>query len=137
MPAETTLLILKPDAVRRRLCGEIIRRVENKGFTIKALKLTTIKPDVAQTHYAEHKDKPFFGDLVSFMTSGPVVILAVEGDKAIEVCRKLMGKTKFTEAEPGSIRGDYAHSMTENLIHGSDAPESAQRELKLFFPEGH
>jgi nucleoside-diphosphate kinase len=132
---QRTLIILKPDAVRRRLCGEIIRRIENKGLTIVGMKQSRIEKSVAEKHYAEHAAKPFFGDLVSFMTGGDVVILAVEGDESISVMRTLMGKTKFTDAQPGTIRGDYAYSFTENLIHGSDSPDSAARELMLFFPE--
>ncbi len=134
---QRTLIICKPDAVQRKLVGEIIRRIENKGFTLAGLKMSKIDKAVAEKHYAEHAGKPFFADLVSFMTGGNVVILAVDGDEVIGVMRTLMGKTKFTEAQPGTIRGDYAHSFTENLIHGSDSPESAAREIKLFFPELH
>ena len=130
---QRTLLILKPDAVERKLVGEIIRRFENKGFSIEEMKLMRISREMAETHYAEHKGKGFYEDLVSFITGGPVVVMALEGPEVIAVARKLMGKTKFTEAEPGTIRGDYAHDLTANLIHGSDSPESAQRELKLFF----
>lgn len=130
---ERTLIICKPDAVRRHLVGEIIRRFEDKGLKIVALKMTTIAKATAETHYEEHKDKPFFGELVSFMTGGPVVILCAEGEKVIGLARTMMGATKFTDAIPGTIRGDYAHNLTENLIHGSDSPESAARELKLFF----
>ena len=134
---QRTLIICKPDAVQRKLVGEIIRRIENKGFTLAGLKMSKIDKAVAEKHYAEHAGKPFFADLVSFMTGGNVVILAVDGDEVIGVMRTLMGKTKFTEAQPGTIRGDYAHSFTENLIHGSDSPESAASEIKLFFPELH
>ena len=130
---QRTLLILKPDAVERKLVGEIIRRFENKGFSIEEMKLMRISREMAETHYAEHKGKGFYEDLVSFITGSPVVVMALEGPEVIAVARKLMGKTKFTEAEPGTIRGDYAHDLTANLIHGSDSPESAQRELKLFF----
>lgn len=135
MAVERTLIILKPDAVQRKLCGEIIRRIENKGLDIVGMKMTTIPVATAEKHYAEHVGKPFFKDLVSFMTRSPVLLLAVQGDEAISLMRTLMGKTKFTEAAPGTIRGDYAYSFTENLIHGSDGPESAARELALFFPE--
>ena len=130
---QRTLIILKPDAVQRKLVGEIIRRFESKGFSIAEMKMMTISRQMAETHYAEHKERPFFGDLVSFITGGPVVVMALEGPEAIAVARKLMGKTKFTEADPGTIRGDYAHDLSANLVHGSDSPESAARELKLFF----
>jgi len=132
---QRTLILLKPDTVRRRLCGEIIRRIENKGFNILAMKQARIQKAVAEKHYAEHAGKPFFGELVSFMTGGDVVMLIVEGDEVISVMRTMMGKTKFTEAQPGTIRGDYAHSFTENLIHGSDSPDSAAREISIFFAE--
>ena len=132
---QTTLIILKPDAVQRKLVGEIIRRFENKGLAIQQMKLTTISRETAETHYGEHKGKPFYEDLVGFITGGPVVVLALEGPEAVKVARKMMGATKFFEAEPGTIRGDYAHDLTANLVHGSDSPESAQRELKLFFGE--
>lgn len=135
MAVERTLIILKPDAVKRKLCGEIIRRIENKGLDIVGMKMTTIPVATAEKHYAEHAGKGFFKDLVSFMTGSPVVLLVVKGDEAIGLMRTLMGKTKFTEAAPGTIRGDYAYSFTENLIHGSDGPESAAREIALFFPE--
>ena len=130
---EKTLIILKPDAVQRKLCGEIIKRIENKGLDIVALKRATIPVATAEKHYAEHAGKGFFKDLVSFMTGSPVVIMVVEGDEAIVVMRTLIGKTKFTEAQPGTIRGDYAYSFTENLVHGSDSPESAKREIEIFF----
>lgn len=135
MAIERSLIILKPDAVKRKLCGEIIRRIENKGLNIVGMKQTTIPVATAEKHYAEHAGKGFFKDLVSFMTASPVVLMAVEGDEAIVVMRTLIGKTKFTEASPGTIRGDYAFSFTENLVHGSDGPESAKRELEIFFPE--
>lgn len=135
MAVERSLIILKPDAVKRKLCGEIIRRIENKGLNIVGMKLATIPVATAEKHYAEHAGKGFFKDLVSFMTGSPVVLMAVEGDEAIVVMRTLIGKTKFTEAAPGTIRGDYAFSFTENLVHGSDGAESAQREIALFFPE--
>ncbi|HQY89348.1 MAG TPA: nucleoside-diphosphate kinase [Tepidisphaeraceae bacterium] len=135
MAVERSLIILKPDAVKRKLCGEIIRRIENKGLNIVGMKLATIPVATAEKHYAEHAGKGFFKDLVSFMTGSPVVLMAVEGDDSIVVLRGLIGKTKFTEATPGTIRGDYAFSFTENLVHGSDSPESAKREIALFFPE--
>jgi nucleoside-diphosphate kinase len=133
MATERTLIILKPDAVKRRLCGEIIRRIENKGLNIVGMKLTKIPTATAEKHYAEHASKGFFRELVDFMTSSNVVIMAVEGDEAIAVMRILIGKTKFTEAVPGTIRGDYAFSVAENLIHGSDSADSAKRELEIFF----
>ncbi len=133
MARERTLIILKPDAVQRKLCGEIIKRIENKGLDIVAMKRTTIPKATAEKHYAEHAARPFFGELVSFMTGGPVVIMAVEGDEAIVVMRTLIGKTKFFEAQPGTIRGDFAFSVAENLVHGSDSAESAKREVELFF----
>lgn len=130
---QTTLIILKPDAVQRKLVGEIIGRFEAKGLSISRMKLMTIPRELAETHYAGHTGKPFYEDLVGFITGGPVVVMALEGPEAIGVARKLMGATKFTEAEPGTIRGDYAHDLTANLVHGSDSPQSAQRELNLFF----
>ena len=130
---QKTLIILKPDAVQRKLVGEIIRRFENKGFVIAQMKLMTIPRQMAETHYAEHTERPFFGELVSFITGGPVVAMVLEGPEAISIARKMMGKTKFTEAEPGTIRGDYAHDLSANLVHGSDSPESAKREVELFF----
>ena len=133
MATQRTLIILKPDAVQRGLIGEIIGRFENKGLTVAQMKLDTISKDTAETHYGEHKDKPFYGDLVGFITGGPAVIMCIEGPEAISLCRKMMGATKFTDAEPGTIRGDFAHDLTANLVHGSDSPESAERELKLFF----
>ena len=133
---ETTLIILKPDAVQRAFVGRIITRFENKGFQIVAAKLMQITPDLAARHYEAHKDKPFYEGLVRFMTSQPVVVLALRGNKAIEVCRKMMGATFGSNAEPGTIRGDFGLSNSYNLIHGSDSPEAAQHELKLFFNDG-
>ena len=134
MAVERTLIILKPDAVQRKLVGEIIRRIENKGLNVVAMRMETIPTATAEKHYAEHAQKGFFRDVVNFMTSAPSVIMAVEGDEAIALMRVLIGKTKFTEAVPGTIRGDFAFSIAENLIHGSDSAESAKRELELFFP---
>jgi nucleoside-diphosphate kinase len=130
---QKTLIILKPDAVQRKLVGEIIRRFESKGLSLAEMKMMTISRDLAETHYGEHKGKPFYDDLVSFITGGPVVVMCLEGPEAIGLARTLMGKTKFTDAEPGTIRGDFAHDLTANLVHGSDSPESAARELDLFF----
>ena len=132
---QKTLILCKPDAVRRKLSGEIIRRFEDKGFEIEQLKKMTLDRPTAAEHYKEHEGKPFFDSLLAFITGGPVVAMCVSGPNAINVCRLMMGATKFTEAAPGTIRGDYAHSFTENLVHGSDSPESAERELKLFFGE--
>ena len=133
MAVERTLIILKPDAVQRKLVGEIVRRIENKGLKLVGLKLQTLPTATVEKHYEEHAAKGFFRDVVNFMTSGPVVLLAVEGDEAIALMRVLIGKTKFVEAVPGTIRGDYAFSAAENLIHGSDSAESAKRELGIFF----
>lgn len=130
---ETTLIILKPDAVQRGLTGSIISRFENKGLQIVGAKLMKISPDLAATHYAAHKQRPFYAGLVRFMTSEPVVVLALRGKSAIEISRKMMGATFGSKAEPGTIRGDFGVSNSFNLIHGSDSPEAAAHELKLFF----
>lgn len=131
--AEQTLVLVKGDGVRRRLIGEIIRRLENVGLDIQDLKLMSVSRELAEEHYAEHREKPFFEELVEFITSTPVVAMRVEGEGAIAVVRKLMGATNPAEAAPGTIRGDLALSMPDNLVHGSDSPESAGRELGLFF----
>ena len=133
MATESTLLIVKPDGVRRRLVGEVLRRVEAKGLIIDELDLRTIERSVAEEHYGEHRDKPFFGELVDFITGGPVVVAKLTGDDAITCWRTMMGPTNPVEAPPGSIRGDFATTIGENIVHGSDSPESADRELKLFF----
>jgi nucleoside-diphosphate kinase len=135
VPIESTLLIVKPDGVRRGLLGEVLRRVEDKGLGIDALRMETIARPIAEEHYGEHTEKPFFGELVDFITSGPVVLARVTGESAIAVCRTLIGPTDPVEAPPGTIRGDFATIITENIVHGSDSPESAARELKLFFRE--
>ncbi|MGB9757098.1 MAG: nucleoside-diphosphate kinase [Candidatus Bipolaricaulaceae bacterium] len=132
---ERTLVLLKPDAVQRRLVGRIISRFEEKGLKIVGLKMIRISRELAEKHYAEHREKPFYSELVSFITSAPVVAMVVEGPRAVEVVRKMMGKTNPLEAEPGTIRGDYGLSVTMNLIHGSDSPASAAREIALFFQE--
>jgi nucleoside-diphosphate kinase len=132
---ESTLLIVKPDGVRRGLVGEVLRRVESKGLAIEALRMETIDRSTAEEHYGEHREKPFFGELVDFITSGPVVLGRISGEGAIAVWRTLMGPTNPADAPPGTIRGDLATVITENLVHGSDSPESAARELKLFFPD--
>ncbi len=134
MAIESTLLIVKPDGVRRGLVGEVLRRAETKGLAIEAMRLMTIDRDLAEQHYAEHTDKPFFGDLVTFITSGPVVVARLSGESAITVWRTLMGPTNPVDAPPGSIRGDLATLIGENIVHGSDSPASAARELALFFP---
>jgi nucleoside-diphosphate kinase len=133
MAVESTLLIVKPDGVRRGLVGEVLRRVEAKGLAIDEMRLFTIDRGTAEEHYAEHREKPFFGELVDFITSGPVVIARISGEQAIAVWRTVMGPTNPVEAPPGSIRGDLATLIGENIVHGSDSAESAARELKLFF----
>ncbi len=130
---EETLFLVKGDGVRRRLVGEIIRRLEAKGLDLADLKLMSVARELAEEHYAEHREKPFFEELVEFITSTPVVAMRVKGEGAIKVVRALMGSTNPAEAAPGTIRGDLALSMPDNLVHGSDSPESAQRELGLFF----
>jgi nucleoside-diphosphate kinase len=131
---ETTLVIIKPDAVKRGLIGDIVGRLERKGLEIVDGRLFTIDRELAHKHYAEHTEKPFFGDLIAFITSGPVLALAVRGPTAVNVVRTLMGPTNPLDAAPGTIRGDLGIELTQNLIHGSDSPESAKRELGLFFP---
>ena len=130
---EETLVLVKGDGVRRRLVGEIIRRIEAKSLDIDAMKLMDVGRDLAEEHYAEHRDKPFFEELVEFITSTPVVAMRIKGEGAIKVMRNLMGSTNPAEAAPGTIRGDLALSLPDNLVHGSDSPESATRELGLFF----
>jgi len=130
---EQTLVLVKGDGVERRLIGEIIRRIEAKGLDIRTMQLMDVSRDLAEEHYAEHREKPFFGELVEFITTTPVVAMRIEGEGAIQVMRRLMGSTNPAEADPGTIRGDLALSLPDNLVHGSDSPESAERELKLFF----
>jgi nucleoside-diphosphate kinase len=130
---QTTLVICKPDAVRRGLVGEILSRIERKGLRIDDLKMMTVDRDLAERHYGEHREKPFFGELVAFITGGPVVVARVTGRDAVPVVRTLMGATDPAASAPGTIRGDLALTVTDNLIHGSDSPESAERELGLFF----
>ena len=131
-----TFIMCKPDAVERGLVGEIIARIERKGLTLAAVELRTADVALAEAHYAEHADKPFFGELVDFLTRSPVVAMIVEGpsDNTWELGRILIGKTQVTDAQPGSIRGDLATTTNENLVHGSDGPESAAREIALWFP---
>ncbi len=132
---ERTLVLVKPDGVRRGLVGEVIGRCERKGLALVALQLRTLDRDTAQTHYAEHDGKPFFTDLVDFITSGPLVAMVVEGPRAIATFRALAGATDPLKAATGSVRGDFALEVQENIVHGSDSPESAAREIKLFFPD--
>ena len=132
---QRTLILVKPDAVRRNLIGDVISRIERKGLKVVAMDLRTIDRETAQTHYAEHVGKSFFADVVDFITSGPVVALVAEGERAIEAFRALAGATDPVKALPGTIRGDYAMEVGENIVHGSDSPEAAGREIKIFFPE--
>lgn len=134
MAIERTLILVKPDGVERGLVGEVLSRIERKGFTLLALELRTLDVRTAQTHYGEHADKPFFGELVEFITSGPLVAGVIEGESAISAWRTMMGATKPVDATPGSIRADLATEMSHNVVHGSDSPESAAREIGLFFP---
>ena len=132
---DRTLILVKPDAFERRLTGEVIARFERKGLTIVAMKHMTVDRELAERHYDEHREKPFFGELVEFITSGPTLALALEGEGAIATCRKTMGATNPANAEPGTIRGDLGLEVQTNLVHGSDSPDSARREIGLFFPE--
>ena len=132
---EQTLVLVKPDGVKKKLCGEILARYERKGLDIKALKLMQVPEELAAQHYAEHKDKPFFRELIDFITSGPVLAMVLSGENAVAAVRKLNGATNPLEAAPGTIRGDYGLLINENVVHASDAPETAQREIALWFPE--
>jgi nucleoside-diphosphate kinase len=132
---ERTLILVKPDAFARNLTGEIIARFERKGLRLVALKQMTMTSEVASQHYAEHEGKPFFGELVEFITSGPLVAMVLEGDSAVKAARQVIGATNPLEASPGSIRGDFAIEVGQNMVHGSDSDESAAREAALFFPE--
>jgi nucleoside-diphosphate kinase len=134
--SERTLILVKPDGVRRGLIGEVISRIERKGLQISRLELKTISRETAEQHYGEHVDKPFFGELVSFITGGPLVAMVVEGPDAVKSMRGLMGATNPVDATPGSIRGDFATIIGENIVHGSDSPENGEREISIFFPEG-
>jgi nucleoside-diphosphate kinase len=136
MAAERTLVLIKPDAMRRGLAGEILSRFERQGLELRAAKLVEVDRPLAEEHYAEHAEKPFYGELVEFITSGPTLALVVEGEGAIAGVRATMGATNPADATPGSIRGDLALSMPDNLVHGSDSPESAAREIALWFPDG-
>ena len=133
MALERTLIILKPDAVQRNLCGEIVSRFERKGLQIVGMKMMKISPQLAETHYEAHKARPFYPGLVKFMTSSPVIVMALAGKDVIAIARNMMGATFGSKAAPGTIRGDLGVSNSFNLIHGSDSPEAAQRELSLFF----
>ena len=133
--AEQTLVLIKPDAMQRRLAGEILSRFEGRGLTVRGAKLVQVDRDLAEQHYAEHVDKPFFGELVEFITSSPTLALVLEGEGAIKVVRTTMGATNPVEAGPGTIRGDLALAMPDNLVHGSDSPESAEREIGLWFSD--
>ena len=134
MATERTLILVKPDGVARGVIGEVIARIERKGFRLEALELRTLEREVAEQHYGEHTDKPFFADLVEFITSGPLVAMCVAGVDVIAGMRNLMGATNPVDAVPGSIRGDLATVIGENIVHGSDGLDSAARELELFFP---
>jgi nucleoside-diphosphate kinase len=130
---ERTLVLIKPDAVQRGLVGRILDRFEQRGLSIRAAKLLTVDRELAERHYAEHSEKPFFGELVEFITSAPTLALVLEGEGAIAVVRSTMGATNPASAAPGTVRGDFALSMPDNLVHGSDSPESAEREVALWF----
>lgn len=132
---EKTLVLVKPDGVKKKLCGEILARFERKGLSIEAIKMINVTRELAEEHYGEHKGKGFFEDLISFITSGPVLAMVLSGEKAIAVVRALNGATNPVEALPGTIRGDFALTIDENIVHASDAPETAARETKLWFPE--
>ena len=132
---QQTLILVKPDAFARGLTGEIIARFERKGLKIVALKLLTTPRDLAETHYDEHRERPFFGELVDFITSAPLVAMVLEGDEAVEAARQLIGATNPLEANTGSVRGDFAIAVGQNMVHGSDSPESATREIGIWFPE--
>ena len=131
--AERTLILIKPDAVRRALAGEILGRFERRGLVLRDAKLVTVDRGLAEEHYAEHREKPFFGELVEFITSGPTLALVLEGEGAVAVTRSTIGATNPAQAAPGTIRGDLALAMPDNLVHGSDSPETAEREVALWF----
>jgi nucleoside-diphosphate kinase len=133
--SERTLVLIKPDGVRRGLVGEVLARIERKGLRIVAMELRTLETRLAEAHYAEHVGKPFYSTLLQFITSGPLVALVAEGPRAIEAFRALAGATDPVHANPGTIRGDYALEVQSNVVHGSDSPDSAEREIKIFFPD--
>jgi nucleoside-diphosphate kinase len=132
---ERTLILVKPDGVKRGLIGEVVSRIERKGLKISRLELKTIGREIAEQHYGEHRERPFFGELVDFITSGPLVAMVVEGPDAVKSMRSIMGATNPVEATPGSIRGDFATVIGENIVHGSDSPENGEREIGIFFPQ--
>jgi nucleoside-diphosphate kinase len=134
--AERTLVLIKPDAMQRRLAGEILSRFEDRGLTVRAAKLVHVDQELADEHYAEHRDKPFFDELVEFITSSPTLALVLEGESAVQVVRTTMGATNPVDSAPGTIRGDFALAMPDNLVHGSDSPASAEREIALWFSDG-
>jgi nucleoside-diphosphate kinase len=134
--AERTLVLIKPDAMQRRLAGQILARFEDRGLSIRAAKLVQVERDLAERHYDEHREKPFFGELVEFITSSPTLALVLEGESAVSVVRSTIGSTNPADAAPGTIRGDLALAMPDNLVHGSDAAESAEREVALWFGDG-
>ena len=136
MALERTLILAKPDAVERNLAGEILARFERRGLKLRAARFVTAARTVGETHYDEHREKPFFGELVDFITSGPTLAFVLEGEGAIATCRKTIGATNPADADPGSLRGEFALAMPNNLVHGSDSPESAEREIALWFPDG-
>ncbi|HEX6701120.1 MAG TPA: nucleoside-diphosphate kinase [Gaiellaceae bacterium] len=136
MAAERTLVLIKPDAVQRDLAGEILARFERRGLEVRAAKLLLVDRTLAERHYTEHVEKPFFGELVDFITSAPTFALVLEGESAVGVVRTTIGATNPRDAAPGTIRGDLALAMPDNLVHGSDSPESAEREIALWFPDG-
>ena len=133
MATQSTFVMVKPDGVRRGLVGEVISRLERKGLRLEAMRMLTIDNELAETHYAEHVERPFFADLVEFITSGVVVAMRWSGESAVAVARTMMGDTNPVEANPGTIRGDFGLEITQNIVHGSDSPASAERELALFF----
>jgi nucleoside-diphosphate kinase len=132
---ERTLVLIKPDGVRRNIVGEVISRIERKGLKLVAMELRTLDAETAKTHYEEHAERPFFGSLVEFITGGPLVAMVVEGERAVEAFRALAGATDPVTANPGTIRGDFALEVQQNIVHGSDSTYSAEREIKLFFPD--
>src|SRR5213593_5120702 len=136
MAVERSLILIKPDAVERKLTGEILGRIERRGFTLRAGKLIHVDRELGETHYAEHREKPFFGELVEFITSGPTLAFVLEGEGAIATARRTIGATNPADAEAGSLRGRFALAMPNNLVHGSDSPESAEREIGIWFPDG-
>ena len=136
MALERTLILIKPDAMARALAGAILARFERRGLAVRDARLVNVDRDLAETHYAEHAQKPFFGELVEFITSGPTLAFVLEGEGVISTARTTIGATNPAAAEPGSLRGDFALAMPDNLVHGSDSPESAAREIALWFPDG-